>query len=100
MIAREEILAAARANGWKVHSEPRQDLVGTVEIRRVVRRDGRQRTEYIRVRDDSLGRLVDVVWSPGLDGVNARHALRDKKAWALAKIVSEYNEVPEWRKAR
>jgi hypothetical protein len=86
MLAREEFLAAARECGWKVYRDLRQDLVGTVEVRRVVRSGGRQRTEYMRVRDDSMGRFVEVTWAPSLDGVDARSPVRDKRAWALSKI--------------
>lgn len=82
MTGTEDLRAAAAANGWRVHAEPEPGCAGSIQFRR---RNGRK-TEYIRVELDAHGRVSNVTWSPGLDGIGARRPRRDRRAWTLDRL--------------
>jgi hypothetical protein len=84
--AREQVLAAATAHGWRVHHQPAEGWTGQHELRRTRRHGGRQRTEYVTFSCDVLDRIVWVTWSPGMDGINARSPRNHKLAWTLRKL--------------
>jgi hypothetical protein len=85
--ARVRILAVAAKQGWRVHKQPaREGCLGEYVLRRVRREGRRQRTEYVRFTCDVLGRVIDVAWAPGLDGVDGRSPRVNKFGWTIRKL--------------
>lgn len=82
----DTITATALAHGWSIQTESWKD--GDVHTAVFTRRnpDDRRKFEYVRIELNVLGRIKSATWAPAQDGLHARSALRDYKAWAITKL--------------
>lgn len=83
----DTITATALTHGWSVQTE-KWGEDGAIDAAIFTRRnpDDRRKVEYVRVELNTLGRIKAATWAPAQDGLHARYALRDYKAWAITKL--------------